>query len=161
MAARSGEATAAAHIRALIDGQAEAIRAKDIDGSAANYAPDVLLFDVVNPLQSIGSDALRRRLAEWFSSFEGPIGYELRDLTIAAGDDVAFSHSLNHVSATTRDGKKLDMWWRATVCYRHIDGAWTITHAHASVPFDVASGQASLDLKPKSADELAQPIRHG
>jgi ketosteroid isomerase-like protein len=54
MAARSGEATAAAHIRALIDAQAEAIRAKDIDGSVSNYAPDVLLFDVVNPLQSIG-----------------------------------------------------------------------------------------------------------
>jgi uncharacterized protein (TIGR02246 family) len=131
MTADRSKATAEAEIRALIDAQAEAIRAKDIDGSAANYAPDVLLFDVVNPLQSIGADAARRRLAEWFSSFEGPIGYELRDLTIAAGDDVAFAHSLSRVRATTTAGKKLDMWWRATVCYRRIDGAWTITHAHA------------------------------
>jgi ketosteroid isomerase-like protein len=61
---------------------------------------------------------------------------------------VAFGHSLKRVSATTTDGQKLDMWWRATICYRRIDGAWMVTHEHASVPFDVASGRASLDLEP-------------
>jgi hypothetical protein len=40
------------------------------------------------------------------------------------------------------------MWWRATVCYRKIDGKWMITHEHASVPFNVESGKASLDLTP-------------
>ncbi|MGH6921701.1 MAG: YybH family protein, partial [Geminicoccaceae bacterium] len=135
-------------IRALIEDQASAVRAKDVDGSMSNYAPDVLLFDVVNPLRYVGSDAARKRLAEWFASFQRPIGYELRDLSITAGADVAFGHSLNRVRATTTDGRKLDMWWRATICYRRIDGAWTITHEHASVPFDVASGRASLDLAP-------------
>jgi len=144
-----------ARIRALIDDQAKAIRTKDIDGSVACYAPDVLLFDVVNPLQYVGSEAARKRLAEWFSSFRGPIDYELRDLSITTGDDAAFAHSLNRVSATTTDGRKLDMWWRATVCYRKLDGQWMVTHEHASVPFDVASGQASLDLKPSSADETS------
>lgn len=148
MTAEASVVTAEAQIRALIDDQAKAIRAKDISGSVANYAPDVLLFDVVNPLQYLGSEAVRKRLTEWFASFRGPIGYELRDLSIATGDDGAFSHSLNRVSATTTAGKKLDMWWRATVCYRRIDGEWMITHEHASVPFDVASGRASLDLKP-------------
>jgi uncharacterized protein (TIGR02246 family) len=137
-----------AAIRALIDDQAKAVRARDVDGSVANYAPDVLLFDVVNPLQRMGSEAARKRLTEWFSSFQGPIGYELRDLSITTGDDVAFAHSLNRVSATTTDGRKLAMWWRATVCYRKLDGEWMVTHEHASVPFDVESGQASLDLKP-------------
>jgi ketosteroid isomerase-like protein len=37
------------------------------------------------------------------------------------------------------------MWWRATICYRKVDGAWQVTHEHASVPFDVAS---ALDLEP-------------
>jgi uncharacterized protein (TIGR02246 family) len=137
-----------AQIRALIDDQAKAIRAKDIGGSVARYAPDVLLFDVVNPLRSIGSDAVRKRLSEWFATFQGPIGYELRDLSITTGEDVAFCHSLNRISATTTDGKKLDMWWRATVCYRKLDGRWMVTHEHASVPFDVKSGQASLALEP-------------
>jgi hypothetical protein len=39
------------------------------------------------------------------------------------------------------------MWARATVCYREIDGKWMITHEHESVPFDVNSGKASLDLE--------------
>jgi uncharacterized protein (TIGR02246 family) len=148
MTAEASVVTAEAQIRALIDDQAKAIRTKDVDGSVASYAPDVLLFDVVNPLQRLGSEAARKRLAEWFASFQGPIGYELRDLSITSGDDAAFAHSLNRVSATTTDGRKLDMWWRATVCYRKIDGAWLVTHEHASVPFDVASGRASLDLEP-------------
>jgi len=137
-----------ARLRALIDDQAKAIRAKDVDGSVACYAPDVLLFDVVKPLRYVGSEAARKRLAEWFASFQGPVGYELRDLAITTGDDAAFAHSLNRVSATTTDGKNPDMWWRATVCYRKFDGEWMVTHVHASVPFDVASGQASLDLEP-------------
>ena len=40
------------------------------------------------------------------------------------------------------------MWWRATVCYRKLDGRWLVTHEHASVPFDAQSGQASLGLEP-------------
>ena len=137
-----------ARIRALIDDQAKAIRAKDVNGSVSSYAPAVLLFDVVDPLRRVVSEAAKERLSEWFSSFQGRIGYELRDLSIAASEDAAFSHSLNRVSATTTDGQKLDMWWRATVGYRKLDGEWMITHEHASVPFDVKSGQASLGLQP-------------
>jgi hypothetical protein len=65
----------------------------------------------------------------------------------AAGDDPVVSHSLNRMSATRTGGQQLDMRWRATICYRRIDGAWTM-HEHASVPFDAASGRASLDLEP-------------
>jgi uncharacterized protein (TIGR02246 family) len=135
-------------IRGLIEDKIKAIRAKDIAGATSNYAPDVLSFDVVSPLQYHGLDAIRKRLAEWFSTFQGSIGFEMRDLNITAGADVAFCHSLNHVSATKTDGGKLEMWWRATACYRKLDGMWLITHEHASVPFDAKSGLASLDLKP-------------
>ena len=148
MTAESGRTTAETDIRALIEDRARAVRAKDVEQSLCRHASDVLLFDVVRPLRARGSDAARKRLAAWFASFRGPVGYEVRDLSITAGDDLAFSHSLNRVSATTTGGQQLDMWWRATICYRRIDGAWTIMHEHASVPFDVASGRASLDLEP-------------
>jgi uncharacterized protein (TIGR02246 family) len=148
MTAGNGRTNAEAEIRALIEAQAEAISAKDVDGSVASYAPDVLLFDVVNPLRSTGSEGAHKRLAEWFASFQGPIGYELRDLAITAADDVAFCHGLKRVRAITAGGQRLDMWWRATICYRKVDGAWQVTHEHASVPFDAASGRASLDLEP-------------
>ena len=138
----------AGQIRTLIDEWAKAVRAKDASGSLSNYAPDVLLFDVIGPLRYIGLDAARKRSEQWLSSFRGPLGYEVRDLTIAAGDDVAFCHSLNHVSGTTMDGQELDMWWRSTICFHNIDGKWMVTHGHSSVPFNVESGIASLDLKP-------------
>jgi uncharacterized protein (TIGR02246 family) len=148
MMAGDDKTNAEAEIRALFDHQARAISAKDVDGSVASYAADVLLFDVVNPLQRIGSDAARKRLAEWFASFQGPIGYDLRDLAITAGEDVAFCHSMNRVVATTAVGQKLDMWWRTTVCCRKVDGAWMVVHEHASVPFDAETGRASLGLEP-------------
>ena len=135
-------------IRGLIENKIKAVRAKDVDGATSDYAPDVLSFDVVNPLRYFGADAIRKRLEEWFSSFQGSIGLEIRDLSITVGEAVAFSHCLNHVSATTRGGGKLDMLWRETACYRKIEGKWLITHQHSSVPFDVESGKASLDLKP-------------
>jgi ketosteroid isomerase-like protein len=135
-------------IRKLIDDQANAVRAKDINGSMSNYSPDIVSFDVVNPLQKIGLDACRKRAEEWFSSFQGAIGYEISDLSITAGDGAAFCHSLNRVNGTKTDGVEIDMWWRATVCWSKIDGKWMIVHEHNSVPFDIESGKASLDLKP-------------
>ena len=137
-----------ARIRALIDAQAEAIRAKDVEGSVAGYASDVLLFDVVNPLRSVGSDAVRERLAAWFASFRGPISYEHRDLNITAGDDVAFAHSLNRVQATMTDGRDARHVVARDRLLSQADGRWLVTHEHASVPFDAASGRASLDLEP-------------
>jgi uncharacterized protein (TIGR02246 family) len=135
-------------IRQVVDRRLEAIRAKDIEGATSMVAPDYILFDVIEPLESTGADAAKKRAKEWFSTFQGSIGYEIHDLQIAAGDGVGFSHGLNHVSAIRTEGNRLDMWWRATVCYRKNDGQWQITHEHNSVPFDVANGKASVDLKP-------------
>jgi uncharacterized protein (TIGR02246 family) len=138
-----------AQITKLIDKWVDAIRAKDLDARMSNYAKNVSLFDVVEPLQSFGFEAVRNRAAQWFSSFQGQLGFEMNDLRIATDSDVAFSHSLNHVTGTKTDGTKLDMWWRATVCYRKIEDKWMVTHEHNSVPFNVETGKASLDLKPK------------
>lgn len=148
MTTANSKAIDEADVRQLMDENAKAVRAKDINTSVSNYSPDIVSFDVVNPLQKFGLAACRKRAEGWFSSFEGPIGYEIRDLSITTGDDVAFCHSLNHVNGTKTDGGEIDMWWRSTLCYRKIDGKWIVTHEHNSVPFDVESGKASLDLKP-------------
>ena len=137
-----------AQIRALIDERLKAVCAKDLNGAIAQVAPNLLSFDVVNPLQSVGSEAAKRRAEAWFASFQGAIGQEALDLSITAGEDVAFSHCLNRVTGMKSDGQKIDMYWRATVCYRKMDGQWIVTHEHNSVPFDPESGRASLDLKP-------------
>jgi uncharacterized protein (TIGR02246 family) len=142
------ELSSEAQIRQIISGWADAVRAKDAAGLIAHVAPDVLLFDVVKPLRSTGSDALAKRAEQWLSAFEGPVEYEVRDLNISAGDDVAFCHSLNRVNGTTRTGTRIDMWWRATVCFRQVDEKWMVTHEHSSVPFDMDNGKAAVDLQP-------------
>ena len=148
MKTKKGIAVDEAQIRGLIEERVKAVRNKDINELMSNHAPDVLSFDVLNPLQYTGSDKVRERAEEWLSSYQGPIGYEIRDLSVVTGDAAAFCHYLYRVSGTLSDGGRVDMWVRATVCWRNIDGKWMIVHEHQSVPFDVETGKASLNLKP-------------
>jgi uncharacterized protein (TIGR02246 family) len=131
-------ATNEAAIRDLIDGYVKAIRTKDIDGVMSVYAPDLVAFDVVPPLQCVGADAYRKVWQEFFETFQSPIPYEIRDLTITAGDDMAFSHSFNRNNGTMKNGQKVDLWLRWTACYRKIKGEWRI--AHLSVVRDFETG---------------------
>jgi ketosteroid isomerase-like protein len=135
-------------IRELLDAWVQALRSGDVDAIVSRQAPDVVSFDVVDPLRYVGIDETRRRAEAWLSSFQGPVGLEMRDLSVTVGEDVAFAHSLNRVSGRVAGGQPIAMWLRSTVCFRKIDGSWTVTHQHNSVPFDGESGQASLDLKP-------------
>lgn len=134
-------------IRELNDHLVTAIRAKNLDGVMATYAPDLVAFDIIEPLQFVGASAYRKPWQDVFERFQ-TLDYEVRNLTITAGDDVAFSHSLNHLSGTMTDGKKTDLWLRVTFGYRKIGGNWQVVHLQASVPADLATGQAELDLKP-------------
>ena len=147
MPSRPGGATAEARIRALIDDWANALRAKDAEGIMAYCAADSVTFDLATPLVSTAMDA--EGLQAWFSTWGGPLGYEIRDLNVTAGDDVAFCHCLGRLSGTKTDGEKADVWFRQTLCFREIGGRWKIAHQHESVPFYMnGSFRAAVDLKP-------------
>jgi uncharacterized protein (TIGR02246 family) len=148
MTPENSKATDEAQLRALIDNRVEAVRNKDANALMSQHAPDVLMFDALNPLQYIGADKVRARAEEWLSWYQGPIGYEVRDLSITAGEEAAFCHYLYRVSGTMTNGKEVEMWVRSTVCFRKIEGKWMVAHEHSSVPFDAESGKASVDLKP-------------
>jgi uncharacterized protein (TIGR02246 family) len=138
-------ATEEATIRALIDRFVNAIRAKDMDGVMSVFAPEVVSFDVGPPLEHGGGEAFMKRWQELFDSYQTPIEYEVRELIITSGDDVAFSHSLNRVSGTMKNGQKSEHWLRWTAGYRKTSGKWMIVHEHVSVPVDMRSGKAALD----------------
>ncbi len=149
MTRQSSAATDEAQIRQLIDNWAKALRAKDINGLMSHYTPDILVFDLAPPLQYVGINAYRNNFEDWFASFQGPIGYEIRGLSITPGDDVAFSRSLNRISGRRTSGENTDVWVRATIGFRKIGGNWMITHEHFSVPFYMdGSARAAIDLKP-------------
>jgi PhnB protein len=115
----------------------------------SHYTTDVVTFDLAPPLQYVGAEALRKNLQAWFATFRGPVGYEMRDLHITASDDVAFCYSRNRISGPRTNGEATNVWVRATVCYRKLDGKWLVTHEHASVPFYMdGSYRAAVDLKP-------------
>ena len=137
-----------AQIRELIDGFVKAIRARDIHGVISVFSPEVVSFDLGPPLQHGGGKPFMKRWQDLVESFQGPIDYEVRDLSITAADDVAFSHSLNRMSGTMKNGRKTDRWLRWTACYRKTNGKWLIVHEQVSVPVDLANGKAMLDLTP-------------
>jgi uncharacterized protein (TIGR02246 family) len=146
--AAGDQARDSAEIRAGIEARVKAVRAKDVEALMTSYAPEVVTFDIVAPLSNETSEAVRRRVTDWFSSFQSSIDYEIRDVNLSVDGDVAFDHHFTRVRGTNRSGAKIDMWFRETVGYRKIDGRWMITHQHSSVPFDMASGKPLLDLEP-------------
>ncbi|QIF00951.1 nuclear transport factor 2 family protein [Roseimicrobium sp. ORNL1] len=135
-------------IQAILDGTIEAIRARDAQALLKDYAEDMIVFDVLEPLRYVSSKEVGERAAQWLSSFEGPIQYELKDVDITIDDEVAFCHCLNHVIGTKKDdGEEIDMTWRSTLGFQKLDGVWKVTHSHASVPFNMVTGMASTNLK--------------
>lgn len=137
-------------LRNLVDDLAQALRAKDSHRALSRYAPDRVQFLLAPPLQYAGATAMDMKgLEEWFSTFRGPLGYEVYNLNVAAKDDVAFCHSLNRLSGTKVDGERVDVWIRWTAGLRKIGSEWKITHEHESVPFYMdGSYKAAIDLKP-------------
>ena len=149
MTIKNSKASDEAQIRQLVDSWVQALRAKDVNGVMSHYAPDILVFDLAPPLQYRGADAYRKNWEAWFPTFRGSIGYELRDLSITASDDIAFCHSFNRIRGTRTNDEETDVWVRATVCCRNIDGKWKIVHEHESVPFYMdGSYRAAVDLEP-------------
>jgi ketosteroid isomerase-like protein len=137
-----------AAIQRRLDEWVMSLRDKNIEGVMSLYAPEVVTFDIVPPLQYLGAGALRNLWEEVFTVYQGPIGYELRDLSITVGDDLAFSHSLNRLSGTLTNGQKTGYWLRWTACFRKINSAWLIVHHQNSVPADLEHGKAVMDLTP-------------
>jgi ketosteroid isomerase-like protein len=137
-----------ADIRRRVDALVEAVRAMDLEAVKPAYAPDLVSFDIVPPLQHVGAEAKWNNWVDVFTAYRRPLGYETRDLTVTVGDDVAFAHSLNRISGTLANGDSSGYWVRWTACFRKIDGSWLIAHDQVSVPLDVKSGRAMLDLEP-------------
>ena len=150
MTMQAEQTRAESEIRAVLDDWASARRAKDADRVLSHFADDEVQFLMAPPLQFSGADAWRKdALQAWFATFEGPIGFEVAQLHVAAGEEVAFCHFLGRLSATAVNGGPFSVWNRVTLGLRKIDGRWLIAHAHESVPFYMdGSFRAAVDLEP-------------
>ena len=137
-----------ADIRRRIEEWAKAVRAKDIEAVMSHYAPDIVSFDLDPPLRYVGTDKKRRAWQQFFAVHTGRITYEVRELNVTTHGELAFVHSLNHVRGALAGGLVSDFWVRWTACLRRIEGVWLVLHDHVSVPADLESGHAVLNLEP-------------
>ena len=121
-------------IQHRIEMLAEAIRNKNIEQVLAHYAPDVIVFDLLPPLDVRGVAAYRRNFEKWFASMSGRISYEMMDLNVYASDDHAFCHCLSHVTGARTGGGRADYWVRVSSVWRKVNGEWLVAHEHVSMP---------------------------
>lgn len=134
--------------RRLVGEIVEGLRAKDLAALRGLYTSDVVSFDVEPPLQHLGVEAKLANWARVFQVFE-TVAYEVRDLTFAVGEDVAFGHGFGRLGGTVAGGVRVDgMWVRVTFGLRRIGGTWLIAHDQVSVPLDIATGRGVVDLRP-------------
>ena len=97
--------TAETTITHQIDRIAEALRARDLDGLKQLYAADVVSFDIDPPLRHVGVAAKLQNWKRVFTFFE-EVDYEVRDLALTAGDDVAFGHFFGRLSGTLKTERR-------------------------------------------------------
>jgi len=123
-----------AEIQQRIDSLAEAIRNKNLDQVMTHYTPDVVVYDLLPPLDVRGSRAYRKNFERWFASMSGRINYEMMDVRISASDTHAFCHALSHVTGARAGGGRSDYWVRVTSGWRKVHGQWLVAHEHISMP---------------------------
>jgi ketosteroid isomerase-like protein len=135
-------------VRTLLESRSEAMGARDIEPLMALYSPDVVYFDLVPPLRYAGAAALRDRFLDWFGRWESAIGQDISDVNVLGSGDVAVAHMLIWASGTLNGGREVGYWVRTTNGCQRSNGRWLITHEHVSLPVDMASGRAAMDLVP-------------
>jgi uncharacterized protein (TIGR02246 family) len=121
-------------IRNVIESWADAVRRKDFDGILRNHSSDIVMFDVPPPLQSKGIDAYRKTWDLFFSWSSDPIPFNITEMSITAGRDVAFAFATMRCAEPGPNGEQKSLDFRLTIGLRKIEGRWIITHEHHSVP---------------------------
>jgi ketosteroid isomerase-like protein len=144
----NGNDVAMKEIRGWLDRWTKAFTAKDVDAIMALYADDVIAYDVVPPLQYAGKAEYRTDYLQFLSQYGDNLKVEVRDLHVGANGDLGYAAGLELISGTLKNGQKSELWVRFTSLFRKSGGHWLDFHDHVSVPADIESGKAMLELKP-------------
>jgi uncharacterized protein (TIGR02246 family) len=134
MAPHSGSADS--QIKALIEAWADAVRRHDVAGILAHHDRDLVMFDVPPPLQSRGMDEYKKTWDLFFKYHKPSQAFDIEELTITAGADVAFAVAIMRCGSSTGSGppEKDGFLFRLTIGLRKAEGDWRIAHEHHSVP---------------------------
>jgi uncharacterized protein (TIGR02246 family) len=124
-----------ARIRTLIEQWARAVHAGDLDAVVADHAPDIVMFDVPPPNDGVrGIDAYRATWPPFFDWQRQGAVFEIVDLDVTAGDEVAFAYALLRCGMPSELENDPDNRLRLSIGLRKDDGRWIVTHEHHSFP---------------------------
>ncbi len=121
-------------IRRLLNQWRDATREGRKDDVLANHAKNVLIYDPIPPFKYEGAAAYRKSFDRWWPETESEGKFDLHDLQITAGDEVAYAHGVIVCGGKKPGGEAFEDRVRLTVCLRKLRGKWTVTHTHTSMP---------------------------
>jgi uncharacterized protein (TIGR02246 family) len=121
-------------VRKVIESWAAAVRRQDLEGILENHSSDIVMFDVPPPFQSKGIDAYRQSWDLFFSWSSDPVPFDITEMKVTAGSDVAFAVATMRCAEPGPNGEQKSLDFRLTIGLRKVDGQWTITHEHHSIP---------------------------
>jgi ketosteroid isomerase-like protein len=114
-------------VRDIIDQWETAVQNHDMEGTLANHSPDILMFDVPEPIQARGLAEYQETWELFFKNNPGGIeSFHLRELEVVVDESLAVAHALLDAG---------DDKCRLTTVLRKIDGQWMIVHEHHSSPW--------------------------
>jgi uncharacterized protein (TIGR02246 family) len=122
-------------IRSLIERWAQAVHAGDLDAVLADHSTDIVMFDVPPPKEGVrGIDAYRETWPPFFEWQRRGAVFDIVELDITAGEDVAFAHALLRCGTAEELDRDPDLRLRLTVGLRKDGDRWIVTHEHHSFP---------------------------
>ena len=125
----------AAEIRTLIKRWADAVHAGDLETVVADHADEIVMFDVPPPENGVrGIDAYRAVWPPFFVWQRQGASFEIVELDVTAGDDVAYAHALLRCGMPDELAADPDNRLRLTIGLRMDGGRWVVAHEHHSFP---------------------------
>jgi uncharacterized protein (TIGR02246 family) len=123
-------------IRTLIESWADAVHAGDLETVVTDHADDIVMFDVPPPDDGIrGIDAYRDAWPPFFEWQLGGASFEIVELDVTAGDDVAFAWALLRCGTPEELASDPANRLRLSIGLRKVDGRWIVAHEHHSFPY--------------------------
>ena len=122
-----------AAVRRVIGDWYRAIVRCDLEGVVAAHTDDIVMFDVPPPER--GARGLTDYQATWPPFFEwlsSGASFEIDELEVAAGDDVAFAWAILRCGSEAEFRERPDRRLRLTLGLRRLDTGWVIEHEHHS-----------------------------
>jgi len=127
------DARAQEEIRRLVESWARAVHEGDLAGVLADHADDIVMFDVPPPEDGArGLDAYRATWPPFFEWQRGGAHFDLVEVDVTAGDDVAFAWALLRCGTEEELAADPARRLRLTIGLRREGGRWMVAHEHHS-----------------------------